>query len=116
MEKVKFRNIHEVSAHSLCLQSTFIINQEVLTSIFIFLAITVIDPNIGLCLLVLSVFLIFSFNFFTKKKLTFWVKKRELDTKNFGNIVDALNSLMKLKYFIKRIFFVKEFSRIKKLH
>tara|TARA_Y100000816_G_C26104662_1_gene586560 strand:+ start:1954 stop:3699 length:1746 start_codon:yes stop_codon:yes gene_type:complete len=115
-EAAKFRNIHEVSAHSLCLQSTFIINQEILTSIFIFLAITVIDPYIGLSLLVLSIFLIFSFNFFTKKKLTFLgEKKRELDAKNFRNIVDALNSLKEIKIFHKENFFVKEFSRIKKI-
>ena len=32
-----FRNIHEVAAHTLCLQSTFVINQEILTFVLFFL-------------------------------------------------------------------------------
>ena len=63
-----FRNIHEVAAHTLCLQSTFVINQEILTFVFIFLSIFLIDPKIGFILSLVSIFIILFFNFSTKKK------------------------------------------------
>ena len=66
-EAIKFRNIHEVAAHSLCLQSMFVINQELLTSFVIFLTILFIDIKIGLILFVVSIFLIICFHFLTKK-------------------------------------------------
>ncbi len=114
-ESIKFRNIHEVQAYSVCLQSVFTINQEILTALFILSTILIIDLNIGISTLILGFILILSFNFFTKRKLTrLGEKRRELESKNFSNIIDALNSIKEIKIFQKESFFLKEFSKIKK--
>ncbi len=111
-----FRNIHEVTAHSLCLQSTFVINQEILTFLFIFCSFFIIDPNIGLILSTVSILIILFFNYFTKKKLQFLgERKREIESQNFTNILDALGSLKEIKIFQKENFFVKEFGKLKKI-
>ncbi len=114
-ESIKFRNIHEVQAYSVCLQSIFAINQEILTSLFILATVLFVDLYIGISILVLGLFLIITFNFFTRKKLSFLgEKRRELESRNFANIVDALNSIKEIKIFQKESFFIKEFSKIKK--
>ena len=114
-ESIKFRNIHEVQAYSVCLQSVFIINQEILTALFILSTILIIDLSIGISILILGFILILSFNFFTKKKLTrLGENRRELESKNFSNIIDALNSIKEIKIFQKESFFLKEFGKIKK--
>ena len=113
-EAIKFRNIHEVAAHSLCLQSMFVINQELLTSFVIFLTILFIDIKIGLILFVVSIFLIICFHFLTKKKLNFLgEKKRELESQSLKNTLDALHSLKEIKIFQTENFFLSEFKKIK---
>ena len=54
------------------------------------------------------------FYFFTKKKLKFLgEKKREIESQNFTNILDALGSLKEIKIFQKENFFVTEFRKLK---
>ena len=54
------------------------------------------------------------FYFFTKKKLKFLgEKKREIESQNFTNILDALGSLKLIKIFQKENFFVTEFRKLK---
>ncbi len=114
-ESIKFRNIHEVQAYSICLQSILTINQEILTALFILSTILVIDFNIGISILLLGLILILSFNFFTRRKLIrLGEKRRELESKNFSNIVDALHSIKEIKIFQKENYFLKEFGKIKK--
>ncbi len=114
-ESIKFRNIHEVQAYSICLQSILVINQEILTALFILSTILVIDFNIGISILLLGLILILSFNFFTRKNLTrLGEKRRELESKNFSNIVDALHSIKEIKIFQKENYFLQEFGKIKK--
>ena len=109
-----FRNIHEVAAHTSCLQAAFVINQEILTFFFIFLSIFFIDPKIGLILSLASVFIVLFFYFSTKKRLKFLgEKKREIESQNFTNVLDALGSLKEIKIFQKENFFVTEFRKLK---
>lgn len=113
-EAIKFRNIHEVAAHSLCLQSMFVINQELLTFFVIFLIILFINIKIGLILFLTAIFLIICFHFLTKKKLNFLgEKKRELESQSLRNTLDALNSLKEIKIFQTENFFLNEFRKIK---
>ena len=109
-----FRNVYEVNAHSSGLESSFIINQEILTFFFLFIVIALLDLKVALILGSLSTVIIIFFNFFSKRKLKFLGEmKREIESKNFTNVIDALVSQREIKILNKETYFINEFEKIK---